>query len=198
MSVKQAELTRLWGLSRGRVSQMVKQGMPLSSAEEAAAWRAAHYGATSKNVGNVGNFKNCSTALKQKPVTAEDLKRDDFMGTLARLRKNEMVAWGMLASAVNNNNEMEILTREKHYKEAVSLRVTQEAKVDEILLKRKELVTIEEVKGLFNRHLAAVKMSLKTLHTKISNSCNPNDPELASEVIEEAVQKIFKQLNEWK
>jgi hypothetical protein len=44
MSMKAAELGRAWGMTRQRVSQMVKEGLPLGSLEEAQAWRLAHYG----------------------------------------------------------------------------------------------------------------------------------------------------------
>jgi len=135
MAVKQAELVRAWGLSRGRVSQMVKAGLPLSSLEEAEAWRVAHFGGSSVKSRQCRNDKSDSVkdggaALPERPepVKDSDLAREDFAGTLARLKKNEMIAWGMLASAVRQRNENEIMIRERHYKDAVGLRVMQRAR----------------------------------------------------------------------
>lgn len=204
MAVKQAELCRAWGLSRGRVSQMVKAGLPLASLEEAAAWRIAHVGGSSAQglqcrIDKSHSSNNGDAVLneKPKPIKLADISREDFTGTLARLMKNEMIAWGMLAAAVRNRDETEILIRERHYKEAVGLRVSQEGKVDEILMRRGELVTLAEAKELFGRHLQSLRLSLKTLPSRLAARCNPSDPELAKITLTEAIDRIFKILNEW-
>jgi len=206
MSVKQSELVKLWGLSRGRVSQMVKDGMPLSSLEEATAYRVGHYGGASVPGGAGGQGKSDSMIHgggdleppeKPEGVKGSDLSREDFVGTLARLRKNELIAWGMLASAVRKKNENEILVRERHYKEAVGLRVSQEGRVDEILMRRRELVTLAEAKELFGRHLQAVRLALKNMPTRLAARCNPSDPALSKQVLSEAIEGVFKQLNKW-
>ena len=83
------------------------------------------------------------------------------------------------------------------YEKAVGLRVMQEGKVDEILMRRGELVTIAEAKELFGRHLQALRLSMKTLPSRLAARCNPSDPELAKITLTEAVDRIFKTLNEW-
>lgn len=206
MSVKQTELAKLWGLSRGRVSQMVKDGMPLSSLEEAEAWRVAHYG-PSAATGRQGESGKSDSVINggadlppaPEPVRAVDLNREDFVGTMARLRKNELVAWGLLAKELSKQfkNENEILIRERHYRDAVALRVSYEGKVDEILMRRRELVSLGEAKELFGRHLQAVRMALKNLPTRLAARCNPSDPTLSKQVLGEAIDGVFKLLNEW-
>jgi len=42
MNVRQADLVRLWGLSPGNVSNLVRKGMPLTSVDEAMRWRLTH------------------------------------------------------------------------------------------------------------------------------------------------------------
>lgn len=203
MSVKQADLARAWGLSRGRVSQMVKSGMPLSSLAEAESWRLAHYGSAGR-AGGSGNSNSIidegtDSNLPEKPplVSAADLAREDFKGTLARLTKNEMIAWSMLARAVSDRNENEIQTRQRQYAAAADLRVKQEKVVDEILLRRRELVSVSEANELFGRHLHAIQMTLKTIPTRLAARCNPTDPTLAKQALHEAIAAIFKQLNTW-
>ena len=204
MAVKQAELCRAWGLSRGRLSQMVKQGMPLGSLEEAEQWRVAHYGGRAVSAGQGGQVKKDSidhggANLPPPPesVKTSDLSREDIEGTLARLKKNELVAWGVLAQAVRNKDENAILLGQRKFGEAAGLRVKLEKEVDQILLQKSITVTMAEAKELFGRHLQAVRMSLKNVPARLAARCNPSDPMLAKQTLNEAVERIFKTLNEW-
>jgi hypothetical protein len=185
---------------------MVKSGMPLSSLAEAEAWRVAHHGGSSVPGRSGGHGKSDSVSdggadlkvpEKPEPVKDSDLKREDFVGTLARLKKNELVAWGMLAAAVNQKNETEIQVRMRQYRDAVDLRVKQERVVDEILIQRRELVSLGEARELFGRHLQALRMSLKNMPTRLAARCNPSDPALPKQVLNEAIDGVFKQLNDW-
>jgi len=202
--VKPSELARAWGLSRARTSQYKKAGMPLSSFAEAEAWRLAHYGVAGKNGASEGIGKNLPTeikrgALPEPPalVKEADLSREDFHGTLARLVKNEMVAWSLLATAVDGKVENEILIRERHYQKAARMRIDMEKKVDEILIERGEQVTLEQAKELFGRFLMSLRLTLKTLPTRLAARCNPSDPDLPRQVLNEAIDRIFKSMNEW-
>ena len=204
MSVQQADLCRAWGLSRARVSQLVKDGLPLSSLAEAQAWRVAHYPGQAQHGGSGGTGKNLPPETeggvlpdRPEPAKESDLSREDLIGTLARLKKNEMVAWSMLDSAVRQKNETEIMIRMRHYKDASAIRVMQESKVDEILLRRREMLTTGEAKELFGRHLQALRMALKTIPSRLAARCNPSDPELAKLALGEAVDRLFKTMNEW-
>ena len=69
--------------------------------------------------------------------------------------------------------------------------------VDEILIKRGELVTLESAKELFGRHLQSLRLTLKTLPVRLAARCNPYDPELAKTTLQEAVERMFKTMNEW-
>ena len=204
MAVKQAELVRAWGLSRGRVSQMAKAGMPLTSLEEAEQWRVARYGGSavrnrqgtgvkSESVGTGG----ADLPPPPEPVKPSDLGREDIEGTLARLKKNELVAWGVLAQAVRNKDENGILLGQKKFGEAAGLRVRLEKEVDAILLQKGITVTMGEAKELFGRHLQAVRMALKNVPARLASRCNPSDPALAKQTLNEAIERVFKTLNEW-
>ena len=179
--------------------------MPLGSLEEAEAWRVAHYGGSAgfsargrEDKSQSVNDGGADLPPKEEPVNRSDLAREDFRGTLARLKKNEMIAWGMLANVVRGGgNETEILVRERHYKEAVALRVAQEGKVDEILMRRRELVTLAEAEELFGRHLQAIRMVLKNMPSRLAARCNPSDPALAKQALNEAMESVFKRLNNW-
>jgi hypothetical protein len=204
MSVQQADLARAWGISRSRVTQLKNEGMPLTSLEEAQAWRIARFGSSAKNgrTGSTGKILPAETEggvlpERPEPVSESDLNREDIFGTLARLKKNELYAWAKLVQAVKEKNELEIAVQRRNYKDAVGLRIAHEKAVDEILVKRGELVTLAEAKELFGQFLAGLRLTLKTLPVRLSARCNPSDPELAKQTLHEAVERIFKTLNEW-
>ncbi len=208
--VSQAELARAWGLSRARISQYCKSGMPLVSLEKADAWRTANYPMAVKNETSGSKKNQTSAELKgtdqanqPEKIKESDVRREDLIGTLARLKKNEMIAWSMLAQTVNNlrsgvSTETEVSTRMRHYKDAVGLRIAQEGEVDQILMRRRELVTLADAQELFGRHLQALRLSLRPLPRRIASRCNPSDPKLAYKELKEAIEKIFKIMNEWK
>ena len=201
MSVKPADLVKAWGLSRQRVGQMKKDGMPFTSLEEAEAWRVAHYGGSAVRSQQRQQDKcdstQCGGAVLPEPVRASDLGREDIEGTLARLKKNELVAWGVLAQAVRDRNENAILLGQRKFGEAAALRVKLEKEVDAILLQQGVTVLMGEAKELFGRHLQAVRMALKNVPSRLASRCNPSDPALAKQTLHEAVERIFKTLNEW-
>lgn len=204
MSVKQAELAKAWGLSRGRLSQMCKAGMPLTSLAEAEAWRIAHHGGSSVPGRAGGEVKSKSSnhggadlPPRPEPVLDSDLKREDIEGTLARLKKNELVAWGMLAQAVNARDENAILIGQRKFGDAASLRVKLEGEVSSILLQKRVTVLMSDAKQMFGQHLQAIRMALKNMPNRIASRCNPSDPALAKQALHDAVGNIFKQLNEW-
>ncbi len=158
----------------------------------------AHYGAAASRGKRNGSLKpDSGLPPKPEPVCDADLKREDFIGALARLKKNELIAWEMLESAVAARNENEILIRQRHFRDAMALRVSQEGKVDEILMRRRELVVMAEAEELFGRHLQALRMALKNLPTRMAARCNPSDPTLAKQVLNEAIASVFKTMHEW-
>lgn len=204
MSVKQADLMRAWGLSRGRISQMVKKGMPLTSLAEAEAWRVAHYGGSAARHKQGKGDKSNSTQFGGRdlppmppPVNSEDLKREDITGTLARLKRNEMLAWEALAEAVDASDENKTLLGQKKFTEASTLRVKLEKDVAALLLQEGETVLMAEAKEYFTQHITAVQMILKNMPVKLAARCNPSDPQLAKQALNEAIEAVFKTLNQW-
>jgi hypothetical protein len=201
MGIRQTELVKRWGLSKSWVSQMVKNGLPLSSIEEAEAWKLAHYGPGRKAspVEDVAadNMPGDWLPPAPEPVNDANLGREDIFGTLTRIKKNELIAWDMLAAAFESKNDLAIQTRQKHWREAAGLRITLEGKADEILIQRKELVLMDEAMELFGCHLQALRMALKNLPTRIAARCNPSDPNLAKQILNESIDRIFKTMNEW-
>ncbi len=204
MSVKQADLSRAWGCSRALVSQYVKNGMPVSSAEEAAAWRLAHHpGSALRNrQGGVdrvasSNHKGADLPEIPDPVKPSDLAREDIEGTLSRLKKSELVAWVELAKSVKMQESTRILSAQKRFADAATARVRLEKEVDELRLQRREIVFLSEAKELFGRHLQSLRMTLRNLPSRLAARCNPMDPDLAKETLHEAVSSLFKTMNGW-
>lgn len=205
MSVKQADLARAWGLSRGRISQMVKSGMPLSSLEEAAAWRVAHHGGASVPGRQGGQDKSDSVINgggdlppKPKPPKPEDLKRKDLVGVAARLQESEVKAWEKWNEEFDAGNHNAALVAARHYESMVKPLVSTVEKINAIRLQERETVLLSEIDSIYGRHLQALRMAIKNLPARLSARCNPSDPGLAKQVLHEAVERIFKTMNEFK
>jgi len=196
--VTQAHLARKWGLSKTRLSQMKKEGLPLGSIAEAEAWRTAHYGGS--RMQGVESPTSDPKGLPPMPnaVSVADLEREDIHGLLARIVQNEMFQWKALESAISGGNKTEIMSCERLYGEVVKYRVTMESKIDEILVRRGELVSVAESDAKTGRFLHSLRLTLKTMPARLAARCNPSDPELAKTTLTEAMERVFKKLHSWK
>lgn len=106
--VKQADLQQLWGLSKGRISQMVALGMPLDSLAAAEAWRQENI--RNAAVDRHGHSKadlECQRLILDNQIREIRLARErrdsvdtatakDFMGRVVEVQKKayrSMASW---------------------------------------------------------------------------------------------------------
>ena len=182
MSVKQAELVRRWGLSRSRVSQYVKQGMPLDSVEAAEGWRAANvggYDGTSKTTpaDAVGG------AFAVAKVGEQDLLADDLRGVAARIKQAEMDCYDLLKQE-RDRTETEFRANEyrarlRDYREAAKIRIEAERVLQEAQIRSGQLVSLGEAKDLIRRHDQAKRVAVEAMPGEMAERVNPADPEHA-------------------
>lgn len=198
-AVKQADLVKLWGLSKQRVSQYRKEGMPLDSVEAAAAWRAAHYGS---GVGNAG--KTLADSLAERgarlpppppaPV-AEDLERPDIAGVYARAQELERMAWEGIGRAVKaDESATTIRTRLNTYNGALQSRLKAEEKMLAILRERGDLVPGGTAAEAVGRALGALVVLLRAMPNRLAPKANPGDPDAARAVLKAGVADLISRM----
>ena len=200
MSVRQVDLVKLWGLSRGRVSQMVKAGMPLSTVAEADAWRMAHTGrAGSKNFSTTTSEtgRGGGTPAEQLPEppaapSAAELERSDVHGVAARAVQAELDAWVAYYQARETHDLGLIAARAKMYREAVETRLKSEKALAEILRVSGVTVVKAEAEDLVQKAMEPVVLALRNLAATTCHRANPADPALARQAVQDEVVRIFQ------
>lgn len=202
MSVKQSELAKLWGVTKGRVSQMVKAGMPLDSAAVADAWRAANCGGagskifstTTTEAGARGETTAEQLPAPPVPPSTADLERSDVHGVAARCIQAELEAWKGYALAIQSQDLTLIAARGRLYRDAAETRIRAEKSVLELRRAAGETVTLAEAKEFVAKTLEQVALALRQLPASIAHRANPADPQLARAAALGEVTRIFEMM----
>lgn len=183
--IRQVELAKRWNLSRSRICQMVKAGLPLSSIDEAEAWRLGKFGIQRAD------------AQAPRQATGGDTDNESMSGTLARAISAEMTAWRALESANSSEHATptERMAALKHYHAAASLRVTTEETLAKVSVETGQLVTMGAAHEAIAKVLDPLRVLLRAMPLAVAARANPSDPELARMAVEEAVDQIMVQLS---
>ncbi|NDD54894.1 hypothetical protein EBZ39_13695 [bacterium] len=177
---RQIEIAKALGVSKGRVSQLKKEGLPLDDVGKAKAWHAQNYGQLA-NKGPRVPEQTTLPAPAPEPPSPDDIRRDDPVGVLARARQAEMVAYSVIAESVRNKNVRDTRNATANWRTVMHARMEAEAEVArraeclEYIIKRNN-----QLRGL-----------LEALPAAIAARCNPSDPTTASAAIEDGVEQII-------
>lgn len=197
MGLRQVELSKLWGLSAARISQMVKAGMPLVSVADAEAWRMANCGWR----GGVANTSPSSDAggleaLPPEPAApaGERLERADLRGVEARVVEAELQAWRDLyrARAAKDPDREAVIALAKVYREAVATRMSAERALVDIRVRDGVLVTAEASRSAIRDALEPVVRMARNLPASVAAACNPDNAAMARAALEEWVVRLMK------
>jgi len=202
----QTEYVKHSGLSKGRVSQLVSHGMPLTSPEEADAWRGSR-----KGIGGRPSFKKLVESQQQEatfkeaaasitegpyrppeasvPVNAKLADEDTPAGAYERQKKLERAAYNLATEA--------LAARSLDAGRMVSVHATAaknliSAREDVIALCEKErsLVSGAWVKKAMQEHDGAVAQLLKAMPKQLAGRIAPHDPEHAERELDRWVQEV--------
>ena len=90
----------------------------------------------------------------------------------------------------------EVIDIKARYYLALEQKTKTHAELNELKLKieKRELVPFSELETALNNLLKPLKQKLDNLGFNIAGRCNPDEPELASDVINKEMQKIFSEL----
>lgn len=175
--MKQSEYVKHSGLSKGHVSALVKAGMPLSSPEEADAWRAGGRG--KKPVSSVPSEVRSGTG------GAEDVE-EAFERARAITRK----AFDLANAALDAGSPAAGRLLGYHSQALKNLLVIQ-GQVLEALERSRRFVSGDWVKRVMNEHDGAVVALAKAMPKSLAARIAPHDPEHAEAELERWVQDVF-------
>lgn len=187
--INQKDLVDKWAISKGRVSQLVAEGLPLDSMEEAEAWRAQRI--IPKEF--TEQVEQEIAQSNKQEITPNDLSRDDHIGRVARARTTERVAFGFINRAVKTDNPVAM---------RIAVRAWGDAKkrVAEAELEAKKIESISHNTALAKAQIAklisAIQPLLKQLPKQVGILVVGKDAKETEDIIQEAVEAIFKAVHD--
>lgn len=212
----QADYARATGLTKGRVSQLVKAGMPLASREAADKWRGmstrARTAPASKGKPAAPIIPKSGSGSSpdpgpyrppeaQAPTDPNVVSADTPQGAYERQRQIERAAYALTVRALKAAQPDAGRLVSIHAQAARNLT---QARQEVIALSERErtLVSGDWVRKVMTDHDGAVSMLLKSMPKQLSGRIAPHDPEHAEKELERWIQEValatLYQTNPWK
>jgi hypothetical protein len=207
----QTEYVAHSGLSKARVSQLVKAGLPLTSPEAADAWRRLNTWSRKPPAPTLAPptadptpttpERPTETSERPPPTDPAELETTRVGQAFRRLERAERVCWGILAAALKTQAPDAARLLDLHSR---SVRHLADARQDVLNLAERErqLVSGDWVRKVMQDHDGAVASLLKTMPKQLSGRIAPHDPEHAERELERWVQEValatLYQTDPWK
>lgn len=199
--LKQAELARLWGVSREYVRKLASKGMPLTSEKEATAWREAN-ARRRKSAGGVSPAAAASAKEESDEGVVAPVKRgrgrprkaDGDMTLEGALRSAvlaQIQAKKMLDDAMAGGRPAMVAPALSIHTKAIEARFSAEKAFREEQMQRRVLVPLAEATELFRKGWDMILGRLKRLPQAKCTICNPADPRRAFDALQAAVTEII-------
>lgn len=202
----QADYARATGLTNGRVSQLVKAGMPLTSREAADKWRGMSArarptpGAKGKPAAPVdpGPYRPPEA---QAPTDPAVVSADTPQGAYERQRQIERAAYALAVRALKAGQPDAGRLVSIHAQAARNLSAARE-EVLALSEKERHLVSGDWVRKAMTEHDGAVATLLRAMPKQLAGRIAPHDPEHAEKELDRWVQEValatLQQTDPWK
>lgn len=211
----QADYARATGLTKGRVSQLVKAGMPIGSREAADKWRGmsvrARTTAGTKDKPNANGIPKSDATSgdpgpyrppeAQAPTDSAAVSADTPQGAYERQRQIERAAYALTVRSLKAGQPDAGRLVSIHAQAARNLTA---ARQDVLALSEKErhLVSGEWVRKAMTEHDGAVATLLRAMPKQLAGRIAPHDPEHAEKELDRWVQEValatLQQTDPWK
>ncbi len=187
------------GLSRARVCQLVRQGMPLDTPEAADQWRRTHTwsrrppaappAAPTADPASTTPPRPPEAQERPAPTDPARLESTRVGEAFQRLEKAERVCWGILCAALKNQAPDAARLLDLHSR---SVRHLADARKDVLDLAQRErnLVSGDWVRRVMQEHDGAVASLLKSMPKQLSGRISPHDPEHCEIELNRWVQEV--------
>jgi hypothetical protein len=200
--VSLTEIAKYTGVSISHLSKKKAEGLPQDSLESAKDWLDRNR----KNPPRSPNLQPKPLAPEdQKPqeldtpsVTKRDLLRDDIYGCLARAKQSEKFCYALLHQAQANQDHARLPNLVKAHKEALRGRLEAEERVEALQISTGSVIGVDLAKNILSRYMMTIRSLLENMPSSICRRVNPSDPELAKDVLEEAIDKVISVIHKTK
>ena len=171
----QTDIAEALGLTRQRVSILVKKGMPIDSVEAATAWRQAQEDAR----------------LRKAPIAPAQLDDGSLADTILEHRSLVTRARGVWLGAMDAGDP-----NQGKYQSAYNSSLRSLEEQERRLILAKDYISSKEA-GEAMRELAATMVNrLDKLALDVAESCNPENPAKAVKVLEAWVRRVKAELSQ--
>lgn len=191
--VNGAELARRWGISRGRVCQLKKDGMPMTSIEEAEAWRNSNYGGSGSKISAPASTAFKAARISASGASKRDLMRSDAAGVLARAVQAEKDAWATYEERKKRNQDgtctdSEVNSGLRMWSEAMQVRLKSEASFLQLEKEAGNLIDPSMAKSIISKKLIIFSGIVDGL-VGLAPRVNPEHPEHAHRELTSAAKQ---------
>lgn len=202
----QTEYVKHSGLSKGRVSQLCSQGMPLDSAQTADAWRGSRAQRKTPTVEASNIRQEPQDGPYRPPEASESVDRsqvcnDTPQGAYERQKEIERAAYGLAVESLRTRS-MDAGRMVSVHSTAAKNLITSRQDVLDLAERERKLVSGDWVKKVMMDHDGAVAQLLKSMPKQLAGRIAPHDPEHAEIELERWVQdvclKTLHQTDPWK
>jgi DNA-binding transcriptional regulator LsrR (DeoR family) len=175
----QTDIAEALGLTRQRVSILVKKGMPIDSVEAATAWRQAQDDAR----------------IRKAPIAPAQLDDGSLADTILEHRSLVTRARGVWLGAMDAGDPNQGKYQSAYNSSLRSL-ISLEEEQERRFILAKDYISSREA-GEAMRELAATMVNrLDKLALDVAESCNPENPAKAVKVLEAWVRRVKSELSQ--
>lgn len=181
--INQSELAAKIGVSPAMVSKYKKEGMPMDDVKNAFTWLERR-----------GIGLNKKPKKKRGPGVVLEAGSGDPNDARRRAIDAELACYRVLTDAIDSGDPSEVKTAAAAWRDAQKAVIESERLLLETQTKARTMIGLDEVNEVFSRHLGGIRQLMDALPASLSAKCNPADPDLAREVLEDGVAQIFAQI----
>ena len=175
----QTDIAEALGLTRQRVSILVKKGMPIDSVEAATAWRQAQEDAR----------------LRKAPIAPAQLDDGSLADTILEHRSLVTRARGVWLGAMDAGDPNQGKYQSAYNSSLRSL-ISLEEEQERRLILAKDYISSKEASEAMRELAATMVNRLDKLALDVAESCNPENPAKAVKVLEAWVRRVKAELSQ--
>lgn len=185
MPISQKTLVERWELSPGRISQLVAEGMPLDSVEEAEKWRANRHLSTGIPP---SDYKLDATPPPEQPEEETEEKEiktvlETFDSIIERQRILVQISRNQYIKAVKSGSPQQSRLYAS-YDKTVNTLTKLKAEADRLALMNREYIRANDATDAMRKLAGDFVNRLDKLALDVAEACNPDNPAKAVKVLE--------------
>jgi len=192
MPVSQADLAKRWGLSAGRISQLVSAGMPLDSIEAAEDWRTRRHQDTGIAPAD-HKISSQGDALEEEEPSV--MSPDGFTEVLERQRYLVKIARHQYMMAVKDKSPQQARLYAS-YDKTIKTLTALEKEARERAIANREYVRVDLFLERYGKIMAEIRQMLDQSELEVAPLANPEDPARAMKAMRTWKEKMLKTISD--